>query len=83
MKLFSSLFFLLVTSSFQVVLVNAIAADAHKACMSFFNYWSHHEDSDCKYYASDGHVVDGGAMQGGRRERLLGHMDHSRIHMQG
>ncbi|KAJ3761221.1 hypothetical protein EV360DRAFT_68033 [Lentinula raphanica] len=60
MKFFSSLSLLLVFSAFtfQVALVNAISNNPDSACSGFWNHWTHHEGSSCKFY-SNGDVVDG------------------------
>ncbi|KAJ3776807.1 hypothetical protein FB446DRAFT_700532 [Lentinula raphanica] len=60
MKFFSSLSLLLAffAFTFQAVLVNAISNNPDSACSGFWNHWTHHEGSSCKFY-SDGGVVDG------------------------
>ncbi|KAJ3842252.1 hypothetical protein F5878DRAFT_409864 [Lentinula raphanica] len=60
MKFFSSLSLLLVffAFTFQVALVNAISNNPDSACSGFWNHWTHHEGSSCKFY-SNGDVVDG------------------------
>ncbi|KAJ3721842.1 hypothetical protein C8R42DRAFT_721406 [Lentinula raphanica] len=65
MKLFSITFYFLLFVSFfhtQIPAVNAIAPDPTSACGGFWNWFTHHYDSNCKYRSKDSgkeHVVDG------------------------
>ncbi|KAJ3778278.1 hypothetical protein FB446DRAFT_699331 [Lentinula raphanica] len=68
MKLFSITFYFLLLVSFfhtQIPAVNAIAPDPTSACGGFWNWFTHHYDSECKYRSKDSgkeHVVDGRAV---------------------
>ncbi|KAJ3763156.1 hypothetical protein EV360DRAFT_66539 [Lentinula raphanica] len=72
MKLFSITFYFLLFVSFfhtQIPAVNAIAPDPTSACGGFWNWFTHHYDSNCKYRSKDSgkeHVVDGKCEDGGK-----------------